>query len=330
MWYKDIYKTIYGNNAGNNVLSAQSGVEMNIEIHTSEITIATNLCTHHPLSVTPHTTFERQTFINRCIQKGSSLPMPLVRPHNGAFEVLYGWDVIELLNANGIANVKVLYANIKDDMALRETIATQHKNLELNWTSLARSITRLRKELSLKDQQIANILGIERTQITKLRGLSEKLSPKIFKMAELGKVSFTTCISIYRKSASEQNNIAEHLELHGSISNHIGARQKKEAEKVSAEKIKDSQIQEKSADIQRAETHISATLGFPVNINQREDKSGSIDYSFYSLEDLISIVRAIRKSGTSQNQTHGILQIKFKDTSDLNNQTAGFFENEEF
>lgn len=309
---------------------AQLEVEMNIEIHTSEMVIANNLCAPHPHSMTPHTTLERVTYINKCIQKGSSLPMPLVRPLNGSFEVLHGWDVVELLTANKITTVKVLYANISDEIALKETIAIQHKNLGLNWTYLARSIARLKNELRLKDQQISNILSIERTQVTKLRGISERLSPKIFKMAELGKVSFRVCINLYRKSASEQNDIAEHLERHGSIENHIATRQKKETVRASAIKNSEIAVQEKSPDIKRAESHISLKIGFPVNINQLENKSGVVEYSFYSLEDLISIAREIRKSAPGQYQIQGNLQIKFKDTNDLYNQTAGFFENDDF
>lgn len=218
-------------------------------------------------------------------EKGLIQPIVVRKiPHTDTeYEVIAGGRRLAAVQALGIREVPAIIKEIDDQEALVLAITENLQRKDLNPLEEAESFLRLNKEFNLSYEDIARLLGKDKTTISNCLRLL-KLPEEIKDALRKGLITRTQARTLLSLSDKEKQKKLFYELLHEKIS----VRQmEKRVRKVSSRQRKIDPF------ILSAEEKMQSVLGTKVKILNQRNNRGKITIEFYSLSDLERIYQQI-------------------------------------
>lgn len=292
-----------------------------------EIEVPINSCRVSPIHLTPFTSEERLQQLSKNYAENGSYPFPYAKQDSGGYEIIAGWDVVEMVKAAQSDRIRLLCAEYSDLQAVNLAINEQARVCNTHWLDIALSINNIKKEFRWRDLDLANALELNRSNITKQLQIARKLLPHFVTMARRGLLCFTTCRKIVTLSSTRQREIEdlakERFLDETKIKLLIGeGKQHKEPifETLSSNKVK-------SIHIKQLESQLSEIIGFPITINENQ-MGGEIDYQFFSRTDMRAVLQRLEEGLSANARVEGKITIRYSSNTEFDSLVGGLIQEE--
>jgi ParB family chromosome partitioning protein len=231
--------------------------------------------------------------------KATGLLQPItVRRHGDAFELIAGERRFRAATNLGWTEISAVVRDFDDQTMLVLALVENLQRANLNAIEEARGYKRLLEEFKLTQQQVADVVGKDRTTVTNLlRVLS--LPDSIQRMVENGELStgharallalppIHSALDLAKRAAAEGLSVRELEQIVRDLSG--GKPISSVDQKSSAPKSQSSPSAPDPA-VRRLEDDLRRHLQTDVRIQLAKDGKGKIELSFYSDEDLSRIL----------------------------------------
>ena len=199
----------------------------------------------------------------------------VVRRKGNAFELVAGERRLEALKLIKSKTAPAIIKNLSDIEAFKITLTENIQREELTPIEIANAMKKMKSEFNLTDKKIGEMLGMSRSQITNyLRIL--KLPVEVRKAIENGDISFGHAKSLLSIPESEIMNVFRKI-----VQKNLSVRDTE-------------RIARKEKEIFQIEEILTKSLGTKVNIIGNRNK-GKIQISYFSEDELINIIRRLKK-----------------------------------
>ncbi len=219
----------------------------------------------------------------------------LVRPQDGAFQLIAGERRFRAAKMAGLTRVPAIVRRIPDSELLEVALIENIQRQELNPIEEARAYQALQREREASQAEIADRVGKQRTTVTNsIRLLS--LARPVQEFVEAGTLSAGHARAILGiVDPRAQETLARDV-----ISKSLSVRQTEEAvrraTKAAAAGKTGAQAEARDPNVAAAETKLARKLSTKVQITQNQKGGGRLVIEFYSSEDLIRIYELILRA----------------------------------
>jgi ParB family chromosome partitioning protein len=292
-----------------------------------EIEIPCASCIVHPLMATPYTTDVRMRLLSKLHKEGGALPSPVVRNEGDRFVVVFGWDVISLLQSCGVPRVRVHMLREGDEPDLKWCITKHAQEVGLSWIDIAQAYAKAKAGLNSTDQEIAEKVGVDRSKVAKMVKIASRLNPKLIKLAQQSVLNYSDCRRLVTLSSTEQELVAAELHNKHWLAKQILARvfpEKSIPTQVSSFEKPPKPI--KTTDLKRLEISISERIGYPFEIQLLNERgnAGSLEYQFFDRAGMIDVLSKLRGGFLPDAKVSGKIVLTFDSLDQFESLTGNF------
>jgi len=232
-----------------------------------------------------------EELISSIKEKGVLQPV-IIRPKEGAYELIVGERRLRAAKALGIEEVPVIVRDVGDVDALELSLIENIQREELNPIEEAKAFQRLIDEFGFSQEEVAKAVGKERATISntiRLLGLPKRVQEMIANgELTMGHGRALLALSGEHAILKFANRIVRKGLSVREVENII-SKKKSAISKPKVLKMKDHKVMFFEEELQRV-------LGTKVRI-QHGKKRGKIEIEYYSFEDLGRIYNIIKKQG---------------------------------
>lgn len=223
--------------------------------------------------------------------QGIIQPIAVRKVDHEHYEIIAGerrWRAAQLA---GLSEVPVFMKNVSDSSAIAMALIENIQREDLNPLEEAVAFSRLLKEFSLTQQEVATAVGKSRAAVANFLRLLT-LSEQTKRMLEHGDLEMGHARAMISLSEDDQRKVAKEVlskELSVRQTEHLVRRmlQKKKGEEEKPERI--------SPDIKKLEEDLSKLLGSVVNLHCNAKGKGRMVVSYNSLDELEGIMERISR-----------------------------------
>jgi ParB family chromosome partitioning protein len=248
----------------------------------------------------PRRTFDRAELAElEASLKATGLLQPItVRRHGDAFELIAGERRLRAASNLGWTEISAVVRDFDDQTMLVLALVENLQRANLNAIEEARGYKRLLEEFQLTQQQVAEIVGKDRTTVTNLlRVLS--LPESVQKMVERGELStgharallalppVHSALELAKRAVSERMSVRD---LEQTVRELSGT--SKPATSAKAPRASDTPYAPDPA-VKRIEDDLRRHLQTDVRLQIAKDGKGKIELTFYSNDDLTRLLEMI-------------------------------------
>ncbi len=223
---------------------------------------------------------------------------PLIVQKKGKrFEIIAGERRFRAARIAGLKEIPVIVKEFAPEDVLTIALLENIQREDLNPIEEATAFQRLIDDLKLKQEEIAERVSKKRSTITNSMRLL-KLPEEVKKMVAGGQISEghgrallglddkEEIVKVAKKIASENWSVRATEEY-----------VKKTKEAASAKTKKKSPVIKREAVYREAENKMKRSLGAKVEIKKKNDKSGKIEISYYSIDELERLIELFEQAG---------------------------------
>lgn len=292
-----------------------------------EIEIPCSSCIVHPLMATPYTTDNRMRFLSKLHKEGGALPSPVVSNEGDRFVVVFGWDVINLLQSCGMPRVRVHMLREGDEPDLKWCITKHAQEVGLSWIDVGQAYAKAKAVLNATDIDIAEKVGVDRTKVAKMVKIASRLNPKLIKLAQQSVLNYSECRRLVTLSPTEQELVAAELHDKHWLAKKILARvfpTKSMPNQVSSFEQVPKPV--KTTDLKRLEINISERIGYPFEIQLLDERgnAGSLEYQFFDRAGMIDVLSKLRGGFLPDAKVCGKIVLTFDSLDQFDSLTGNF------
>jgi ParB family chromosome partitioning protein len=215
-------------------------------------------------------------------EKGIIQPIVVRKLEEGFFEVVAGGRRYQAAKSLGLKEIPTIVKELDDKDAFVFAIIENLQRKDLNPIEEAEAFLRLMDEFEFTQEEIANLIGKDKTTIANALRLL-KLSPNIKEALRKGLISRTQARTILAAEESQQEKLFHQILKEGLSVREI----EKRAKRFSKKKRKIDPF------ILEAEECLQKSLGTKVRIFNRRNHRGRVVIEYYSLEDLERIMEKL-------------------------------------
>ena len=215
-------------------------------------------------------------------KSGLLQPILVTKKAENSYEIVAGERRFRASQLAGITKIPALIRELSDREILELSIVENVQRTDLNPVEEALAYQRLADEFSASQEEIAKAVGKSRSTIANTIRLL-KLDPKIQLMLKSGKISSGHARALLM-AGDEAFELAEQI-----ITNKLSVR---DAESK-ASSAKTSKVKEIDPITSAIENRLRRALGTKVTLSKKKNGAGELKISFFSNEELNSIVEKI-------------------------------------
>ena len=215
-------------------------------------------------------------------KSGLLQPILVTKKAEDSYEIVAGERRFRASQLAGITKIPALIRELSDREILELSIVENVQRTDLNPVEEALAYQRLADEFSASQEEIAKAVGKSRSTIANTIRLL-KLDPKIQLMLKSGKISSGHARALLM-AGDEAFELAEQI-----ITNKLSVRDA-ESKASSAKAVKAKEADPITSAI---ENRLRRALGTKVTLSKKKNGAGELRISFFSNEELNSIVEKI-------------------------------------
>ncbi len=215
-------------------------------------------------------------------KSGLLQPILVTKKAENSYEIVAGERRFRASQLAGITKIPALIRELSDREILELSIVENVQRTDLNPVEEALAYQRLADEFSASQEEIAKAVGKSRSTIANTIRLL-KLDPKIQLMLKSGKISSGHARALLM-AGDEAFELAEQI-----ITNKLSVRDA-ESKASSAKEVKAKEADPITSAI---ENRLRRALGTKVTLSKKKNGAGELKISFFSNEELNSIVEKI-------------------------------------
>ena len=271
----------------------------NVEVPASDLQVI-QISRIRPNPFQPRRTFDRAELAElEASLKATGLLQPItVRRHGDAFELIAGERRFRAATNLGWTEISAVVRDFDDQTMLVLALVENLQRANLNAIEEARGYKRLLEEFKLTQQQVADVVGKDRTTVTNLlRVLS--LPDSIQRMVENGELTtgharallalppIHSALDLAKRAAGEGLSVRELEQVVRDLS---GAKPIPSIDQKTGSSKPQSSSHSPDPAVRRLEDDLRRHFQTDVRIQLAKDGKGKIELSFYSDEDLSRIL----------------------------------------
>ena len=212
----------------------------------------------------------------------------IVRPHNGAYEIVAGERRWRASRLAGLKDVPCLVRELTDEELMLFAIIENMQREDLNAVEEAEGLDRMISTFGMTQEQVSKSVGKSRPYITNSLRLL-KLPEQVKKMISEGKISAGHGRALLAiKTDKEIIAVAKEIEKKG-----LSVRDVEKLSEGTAKKRKKGRPAEKNTDVRQVEEDLKAHLGTKVNL-KLGPKKGKIEIEYYSRDELERLIELLK------------------------------------
>ena len=223
--------------------------------------------------------------------QGIIQPIAVRKVDHKHYEIIAGerrWRAAQLA---GLSEVPVFMKNVSDSSAIAMALIENIQREDLNPLEEAVAFSRLLKEFSLTQQEVATAVGKSRAAVANFLRLLT-LSEQTKRMLEHGDLEMGHARAMISLSEDDQRKVAKEV-----LSKELSVRQTEHlVRRILQKKTEAGEKPEKtSPDIKKLEDDLSSLLGSVVNLQCNAKGKGRMVVSYNSLDELEGIMERISR-----------------------------------
>lgn len=223
-------------------------------------------------------------------QEGILMPILLRPGGDGGYEIIAGERRWRAAQAAGLAEIPAVIREVDDAQALELAVIENEQRDDLSAIESARAYQRLVSEFKLTQQQVAERIGVSRAHVSNMIRLLQLPSP-VQAMVEDKRLDMGHARALVGLAPEVAGRLAQQC-----VSQGWSARQMERHAKTATGAGKASkQPKRKDADVARLQDELTRTLGLPVELISRPDKSGELRIYFTRPEELDGVLARLRR-----------------------------------
>ncbi len=213
----------------------------------------------------------------------------VVRPIAGEqFEIIAGERRWRASQQAGLERIPALVKDVPDEAAIAMALIENIQREDLNPIEEALALQRLQEEFDLTHQEIADAVGKSRAGVSNLLRLLQ-LESEVRVMLEHGDLEAGHAKALLALSGGAQLELARRVVNQG-----LSVRQTENAVRQSQKPKKPQPGGVKSRDTARLEEELGEKLGLPVAIKHKSSGSGTISFSYSSVDELDGLLERLQ------------------------------------
>jgi ParB family chromosome partitioning protein len=222
----------------------------------------------------------------------------VVRPTGEGFQLIAGERRLRAAQRAGLSQIPVRVVDFNDQQVLEAALVENIQRSDLNPIEKAQGFKDYLERFGMKQDQLAERLGIDRTTISNLLGLLN-LPPEVQDWVRVGQLTLGHAKVLKglhdagRQVALAKETIAKNLSVHAL--EQLGKQQKSEAAAAAGDGPA-KEVVEKTAHVQAIEDELRQKLATRVQIKLRSKDKGQIVLGFDTNDDFERIVETFRKA----------------------------------
>ena len=215
----------------------------------------------------------------------------VVRPITSEkYEIIAGerrWRASQLA---GLEKIPALIRDVSDEAAIAMALIENIQREDLNPIEEAMALKRFQDEFELTQQEVAQAVGKSRTAVTNLLRLLN-LTAEVRRLLEHGDLEMGHSRALLSLTADQQCDIARQV-----IAKNLSVRQTEALVKSLSDSQKSSKnlSQKKTSDTVKLEEGLSEKIGLPVNIKHSQKGSGTLSFTYKSLDELEGLLNHLK------------------------------------
>ena len=248
----------------------------------------------------PRKTFDDDELaqLSASIRSHGVLQPVVVRPSGDEFQLIAGERRLRAAQRAGLADIPVRVVNFNDQQVLEAALVENIQRSDLNAIEKAQGFKEYLDRFNMKQDQLAERLGMDRTTISNLLGLLN-LPAEVQDWVRVGQLTLGHAKVLKglhdpaRVVALAKETIAKNLSVHAL--EHLTKQQKTEAAAAAGSPPAKAEV-EKTAHVQAIEDELRQKLSTRVSIKLKGKDKGQIVLSFETNDDFERIVDTFRKA----------------------------------
>ena len=252
----------------------------------------------HPSPSQPRENFEPKALeeLANSIRRQGILQPLVVRPisnQEGGFQLIAGERRLRAAKIAGLKKVPALVKEVNDQQALALSLIENLQREDLNPVEQAKAYQQLTKDFHLTQQELAELLGKERSTIANTLRLL-KLPPEIQKELEKG----TITPGHARTLLSLDSSVKIKWLFKKIVEQELSVREaEREAKKLQEEKPEGKRrSRPKDVHLRALEQELTNIIGARLRITQSSRGKGKIEIYFQNLEELERLIGFIKRA----------------------------------
>ena len=260
--------------------------------------VALDQIQHNPFQ--PRKTFDDDELehLSASIREHGVLQPVVVRPAGDGFQLIAGERRLRAAQLAGLADIPVRVVDFNDRQVLEAALVENIQRSDLNPIEKAQGFKDYLERFGMKQEQLAERLGIDRTTISNLLGLLH-LPAEVQDWVRVGQLTLGHAKVLKglhdaaRQVALAKETIAKNLSVHAL--EHLAKQQKTEAAAAAGHAPAKAAV-EKTAHVQAIEDELRQKLATRVQIKLKGKDKGQIVLGFDTNDDFERIVETFRKA----------------------------------
>jgi ParB family transcriptional regulator, chromosome partitioning protein len=253
-----------------------------------------------PSRMQPRIDFDSEPLdeLRASIQEHGVLQPILVRPvldDKGLYEIVAGERRWRAAKEAGLRTVPVVIRSLDDQAALEAALVENLQREDLNPIERAKAYRKLISDFSLTQEALAKKVGRSQASVANTVRLL-MLPPEVVASLEAGRITEGHARALLALDSPESRiQIWKRVESQG-----LSVRATEEAVKraIISRGIHSGKIS-KTKDISNIEQQLSESIGSPVRVEMKNETSGQIQISFYTLDDLDRLLQLLGRQRPS-------------------------------
>ena len=248
----------------------------------------------------PRKTFDGDELatLSASIREHGVLQPIVVRQSGDEYQLIAGERRLRAAQQAGLADIPVRVVNFNDQQVLEAALVENIQRADLNPIEKAQGFKEYLDRFNMKQEYLAERLGVDRTSISNLLGLLN-LPPEVQEWVRVGQLTLGHAKVLkglrdhQRVIMLAKETIAKNLSVHAL--EHLTKQQKNEAAAAAGSRPA-KEIVEKTAHVQAIEDELRQSLATRVTIKLQGKDKGQIVLGFECNDDFERIVGAFRKA----------------------------------
>jgi ParB family chromosome partitioning protein len=232
------------------------------------------------------------------IREHGVLQPVVVRPTGDGYQLIAGERRLRAAQRAGLSEIPIRLVDFNDQQVLEAALVENIQRSDLNPIEKAQGFKDYLERFQMKQEQLAERLGIDRTSISNLLGLLN-LPPEVQDWVRVGQLSLGHAKVLKglhdaeRQTLLAKETIAKNLSVHAL--EQLTKQQKSEVAAAAGDSTAKAVV-EKTAHVQAIEDEIRQKLATRVQIKLKSKDKGQIVLGFDSNDDFERIVETFRKA----------------------------------
>jgi ParB family chromosome partitioning protein len=236
--------------------------------------------------------------LSSSIREHGVLQPVVVRPAGDGFQLIAGERRLRAAQRAGLSTIPVRVVDFNDQQVLEAALAENIQRSDLNPIEKAQGFKDYLERFGMKQDQLAERLGIDRTTISNLLGLLH-LPAEVQDWVRVGQLTLGHAKVLKglhdadRQTSLAKETIAKNLSVHALEQ---VTKQQKSAATTASTDTPDKPAVEKTAHVQAIEDELRQRLATRVQIKLKGKDRGQFVFGFDSNDDFERIVEVFRKA----------------------------------